>query len=95
MKRDKIKQRSADIPADFFEEMPGVYVKGISELMIDGKCRLIEYLPDRITFDIFYRGMLLIIEGSQLTMRCAGVDAREITGRISSVKYASKGENNV
>ena len=87
MKEIKNRKSIFDFPVDTFEKMPGVYIYGISELLIDGKAELCGYSDGCVVFDIFYRGFKLKIEGSGLSMRCAGKNVSEITGKIFSVSY--------
>ena len=97
MKELKGKKSIFDFPVDTFDKMPGVYIYGVSELLIDGKAELCDYSDGCVIFDLFYKGLKLKIEGAGLTMRCAGSNVSEITGRIYGVTYLKGGrtdENN-
>ncbi len=97
MKESKVKKSIFDFPVDTFDKMPGVYIYGVSELLIDGRAEICDYTDGCVIFDLFYKGLKLKIEGSGLTMRCAGVNVSEITGRITGVTYLKGGrtdENN-
>ena len=87
MKDLKGRKSIFDFPVDTFERMPGVYIYGISELLIDGRAELCDYSDGCVVFDLFYRGLKLKIEGSGLTIRCAGKDVSEISGRIYKISY--------
>ncbi len=94
MKEPRSKKSVFDFPVDTFEKMPGVYIYGISELLIDGRAELCDYSDGCVIFDLFYRVLKLKIEGSGLTMRCAGKNVSEITGKIYSVSYVRGGFRN-
>ena len=91
MKELKGRKSIFDFPVDTFEKMPGVYIYGVSELLIDGKAELCDYSDGCVVFDLFYRGIKLKIEGTGLTMRCAGKNVSEITGIINNVTYIRGG----
>ena len=93
MKEEKTKKSVFDFPVDTFEKMPGVYIYGISELLIDGTAELCDYSDGCVIFDLFYRGLKLKVEGSGLTMRCAGRNVSEITGKIYKVSYIRDGSS--
>ncbi len=87
MKDLKNRKSIFDFPVDTFERMPGVYIYGISELLIDGRAELCDYSDACVIFDLFYRGLKLKIEGSGLAIRCAGKDVSEINGKIHKISY--------
>lgn len=82
------------MPADILEPMPCVYLRGSAEVVIDGKCRLVDYTYERIVFDIYYRGKYLAIEGKQMSLRCSVKDVTEIHGIISGVSFEEKRKKN-
>lgn len=90
----KNKSRYTALPPDFFASMPGVYIYGNCEVIIDGKTEICTYSGEKIIFDIFYRRLLLVIEGKDLSVRCAGNEVSEITGKIYSVRYVKRGSEN-
>lgn len=84
----KIKNR--DLPPDALCSLPSFLLTGQSECIIDGKCELVYYSENCISFDIFYKSRILSIHGENLTLSCISQGSCAVCGKIERLEFVSK-----
>ncbi|MBR6535419.1 MAG: YabP/YqfC family sporulation protein [Clostridia bacterium] len=69
---------------------PTVSLYGESEMIMEGRFRLLDYSPEKILIDVHYKDLSAFISGSGLHLRVVGENVLSVYGKISSFGYCKR-----
>ena len=79
-----------DLPAGAVYALPGIYLSGDREAVIDGKCTLLAFSHEEIVLHLFSLSRAIAVKGEELTLQNIASGGVKISGKIEALRFQPK-----
>ena len=78
-----------DLPAAAVYSLPGIYLSGDREIVIDGKCALVSFSHEEIVLQLFSLSRNIAVVGEELTLQNIASGGVKISGKLDALCFKS------
>ena len=76
-----------DLPAGAVYSLPGIYMSGDREIVIDGKCALVSFSHEEIILELLSISRKIAVQGAALTLQNIAAGGVKVSGMIDALRY--------